>query len=247
MRGDMAWTEHLGLLERHHTSNAESGLEYNVVFRLMNAADYGVPQIRHRVVIVGFRNDLNVSWSFPEPTHSRLSGSGLKPWRTVRDALQGLPDPRSPEAKSYANHEYRDGARAYKGHSGSVLDKPSKAIKAGAHGVPGGENMLVLDDGSLRYYTVRESARIQTFPDDYSFIGSWTENMRQIGNAVPVRLARAIGDSVVNQLERAGLVLDGKSLHLTAPITSQTQHSPHSPRFPFLAPQAFAPRHSSRA
>jgi DNA (cytosine-5)-methyltransferase 1 len=69
--------------------------------------------------------------------------------------------------------------------------------------------MLALDDGSLRYYTVRESARIQTFPDGYSFIGSWTENMRQIGNAVPVRLARVIGDSVVNQLERAGWYVRG--------------------------------------
>jgi len=82
------------------------------------------------------------------------------------------------------------------------LDEPSKAIKAGAHGVPGGENMLVLDDGSLRYYTVRESARIQTFPDEYLFHGSWTESMRQIGNAVPVRLATVIGESVARQVER---------------------------------------------
>ena len=62
--------------------------------------------------------------------------------------------------------------------------------------------MLVLDDGSQRYYTVRESARIQTFPDDYRFHGSWTESMRQIGNAVPVKLARIIGESVYKQLER---------------------------------------------
>jgi DNA (cytosine-5)-methyltransferase 1 len=70
------------------------------------------------------------------------------------------------------------------------------------HGVPGGENMLVLDDGSLRYYTVRESARIQTFPDGYQFYGSWTENMRQIGNAVPVKLANIIGESVIKQIEK---------------------------------------------
>ena len=64
--------------------------------------------------------------------------------------------------------------------------------------------MVVLDDGSVRYYTVRESARIQTFPDDYLFSASWTESMRQIGNAVPVKLATAVGQSVYNQMERMG-------------------------------------------
>lgn len=236
------WSEHLRRLERYHTSAAIRGLEYNVVFRLLNAADYGVPQTRHRVVIVGFRNDLNANWSFPEPTHSKdaleqaknngsywdehsivkqIHGIGihgpclqtsmvegycesLKPrarWLTVRDALVGLPDPRA-DGASFRNHEFRNGARRYVGHSGSLLDEPSKTIKAGAHGVPGGENMLHLDNDTLRYYTVRESARIQTFPDEYVFAGSWTESMRQIGNAVPVRLAKIIGDSVIKQLEK---------------------------------------------
>jgi DNA (cytosine-5)-methyltransferase 1 len=107
-----------------------------------------------------------------------------------------------PGAALFHNHEYRPGARTYAGHSGSVLDEPSKTIKAGAHGVPGGENMIVLDDGSIRYYTVRESARIQTFPDDYLFSASWTESMRQIGNAVPVKLATVVGKSVYEQMER---------------------------------------------
>jgi DNA (cytosine-5)-methyltransferase 1 len=127
-------------------------------------------------------------------------------WKTVRDATKGLPDPRtinkSTNKSTFFNHEFRAGARPYAGHSGSVLDEPSKTIKAGAHGVPGGENTLVLDDGSLRYYTVRESARIQTFPDKYFFCGSWTESMRQIGNAVPVKLANIIGESVANTLKR---------------------------------------------
>jgi DNA (cytosine-5)-methyltransferase 1 len=237
----MDWTEHLKLLEEYHTSGSHTGLEYNVVFRLVNAADYGVPQQRHRIVIVGFRSDLNAKWSFPEPTHSkeallyskygdgsyweehriaikdrptvpasalRYSGQMMeasllgKRWQTVRDAIRDLPDPQSDRARDYANHEFKGGARMYHGHSGSVLDEPSKTIKAGVHGVPGGENMLVLDDGSLRYYTVRESARIQTFPDSYLFCGSWTESMRQIGNAVPVRLANIIGDSVARHTER---------------------------------------------
>jgi DNA (cytosine-5)-methyltransferase 1 len=83
------------------------------------------------------------------------------------------------------------------------MDEPSKTLKAGDHGVPGGENTVVLDNGEIRYYTVRESARIQTFPDDYVFRGPWTESMRQLGNAVPVRLAAAIGESVKRHLDAA--------------------------------------------
>ena len=238
----MTWEEHLTMLERYHTSGHDDGLSYNVVFRLLNAADYGVPQVRQRVIIVGFRNDYNASWSFPTPTHSQdallyskwISGEyweqqGIKRpseqlisvqrlraaqkaveetdhpllrWQTVRDAIGDLPDPTDvTRSRQYDNHIFRDGAKPYAGHSGSVLDEPSKTIKAGAHGVPGGENMVVLDNGSVRYYTVRESARIQTFPDDYLFSASWTESMRQIGNAVPVRLAKAVGDSVITQMK----------------------------------------------
>ena len=66
--------------------------------------------------------------------------------------------------------------------------------------MPGGENMLALPDGSVRYFTVRESARLQTFPDWYIFPSSWTESMRQIGNAVPVALARVVATSVASTL-----------------------------------------------
>ena len=119
-------------------------------------------------------------------------------FRTVRDALSGLPDPHDKE-HTFANHEFRAGARPYPGHTGSPLDEPSKALKAGDHGVPGGENMIALPNGKCRYYTVRESARIQTFPDDYIFSGTWTEAMRQVGNAVPVQLAETVGKSVYQQ------------------------------------------------
>ena len=58
-------------MEKHHTSSSHDDCEYNVVFRLLNAADYGVPQLRHRVVIVGFRKDIDAKWSFPKATHSK--------------------------------------------------------------------------------------------------------------------------------------------------------------------------------
>jgi DNA (cytosine-5)-methyltransferase 1 len=110
------------------------------------------------------------------------------PWRTVRDAVHDLGEP-----NGESGHVFQDGARIYPGHTGSPLDLPAKALKAGDHGVPGGENMLVRDDGSVRYFTIRESARLMGLPDDYVFPRSWTESMRQMGNAVPVQLGEAIG------------------------------------------------------
>jgi DNA (cytosine-5)-methyltransferase 1 len=125
-----------------------------------------------------------------------------RPWRTVRDALVGLPDPER-SVPGFHNHKFQPGARSYIGHTGSLLDLPAKALKAGDHGVPGGENMMIKDDGLPRYFTVRESARIQTFPDGYVLHGAWSEAMRQLGNAVPVTLAHLVAASVArNLLER---------------------------------------------
>jgi len=237
LRRDEAWSDHLRRLERHHVHGQKNGLFYHVVFGMLNAADYGVPQKRERVFIVGFRQDLKAEWSFPKATHSldallwdqwvtreywdrheilkkdlppqppklegRISRLGTLfppdelPWATVRDAISDLPDPEDVIlAAQVPNHEFNPGARSYHGHTGSPLDGPAKTLKAGDHGVPGGENMLARSDGSVRYFTVRESARLQTFPDDYVFHGSWTETMRQLGNAVPVSLGRVVSKEV---------------------------------------------------
>lgn len=142
----------------------------------------------------------------PEVSASIRLGKDSKPeeqaWRTVADALVGLPDPEKTRGNDTIihNHRFQPGARSYPGHTGSPLHEPAKTLKAGVHGVPGGENMLRRHDGSVRYFTVRESARLQTFPDDYVFHGSWTETMRQLGNAVPVDLAAAVGRSVAAQI-----------------------------------------------
>jgi DNA (cytosine-5)-methyltransferase 1 len=122
-----------------------------------------------------------------------------KPWVTMRDAFEGIPDPiKYPDFD--IEHVYRPGAKLYPGHTGSEIDEPSKTIKAGAHGVPGGENLIDFCDGNVRYLTVLEAKRIQTFPDDYRISGAWTESMRQLGNAVPVRLAQYIADSLFSVL-----------------------------------------------
>jgi DNA (cytosine-5)-methyltransferase 1 len=229
-RQNESWRDHAQRLAREHTNGVHDDLRYEVIPTSVDAADYGVPQHRHRVIIVGFRSDVNAKWSFPQPTHSgaalfatQADGSYwdkhkiakkqriisvndigdplLRPWRTVRDALDNLPKPTGNGSKKYLNHILRMGARSYSGHTGSYIDAPSKALKAGVHGVPGGENMIRYPNGQVRYYTVREAARIQGFPDSYYFHGSWSEAMRQIGNAVPVRLAQVVASSVAVSLQ----------------------------------------------
>lgn len=122
----------------------------------------------------------------------RMGKPATMRWRTVRDALRGLPEPTTREHPTILSHVANPGARPYPGHTGSPWDEPAKTLKAGDHGVPGGENMLRRDNGTVRYFTVREAARLQGFPDEYRFAGAWTEGFRQLGNAVPVPLARAV-------------------------------------------------------
>lgn len=237
------WRDHLSLLRKLKTM-AYAGTRYNVQYKLLNAADYGVPQTRERVVIIGIRSDVGADWSFPAETHSTdrllwdmyVTGAYWKrhnippcfesddstaqkeeaqrlkrrygmfepstlPWQTIRDALSDLPCPQS--SHHIPDHTFRGGARSYPGHTGSYIDWPSKTIKAGDHGVPGGENMIRYNDGSIRYFTVFEAKRIQTFPDDFRITGSWGEAMRQIGNAVPVKLATVLGEHLMQTLQKA--------------------------------------------
>ncbi len=227
------WKDNLALLESIDKSKNYQGLKYKVTYELVNAADYGIPQKRERVIIVGFRSDLNIKWTFPKQTHSEDSllwqkyitgeywrrheienpdneticnsirnkllkkygmwAPELQPWLTMRDAFHGLGEP-----NGHGEHSLRKGARIYPGHTGSYIDEPAKTIKAGGHGVPGGENMVRFPDGNIRYISVLEAKRLQTFPDDYAISGAWGEAMRQLGNAVPVHLAYIISNSIAN-------------------------------------------------
>ncbi|MGB3313658.1 MAG: DNA cytosine methyltransferase [Albidovulum sp.] len=241
-RLDEEWQDHLRRLEQHHTSTKRPGLHYQVVTKLLNSANYGVPQKRERVLFVGFRDDVDARWSFGPGEFTQealvwdqlfgdywerhgvakkdrlLEGRALQlskrlsveekpesfPWRTTRDAIGDLPDPeKTRTSHKVLDHRFQPNAKVYPGHTGSYLDEPSKTLKAGVHGVPGGENMLRRADGSVRYFTVREGARIQTFPDGYKFHGAWTECMRQLGNAVPAELARVVGESVAARLNES--------------------------------------------
>ena len=231
---DEEWQNHLARLKKINFSSYQ-GIKYKVHYQLLNAADYGVPQKRERVVIVGTRFDMGVSWEFPAPTHSEdrlnwdkyvtgeywlnhnmsrqfnpeqeehlLNKYGVFPpqelaWQTVRDALRGVCHPT--EKHGIPDHIYRPGARSYPGHTGSEIDQPAKTIKAGGHGVPGGENMIRYEDDSVRYFTTYEAKLIQTFPSNFIVTGAWGESMRQIGNAVPVRLAHVLGSHLMAALK----------------------------------------------
>lgn len=234
------WRDHDKRIRKALAKDAIDPTErYDVKHMVVNAADYGVPQVRWRVFVVGFRRDLGLQgWQFPEPTHSeaallRSQADGTywdrhkiakrwryapefppdvqegekrkQPWRTLRDALTHRPALGEPvgdkvEHPRHLHHYGWPGAREYPGHTPNELDRPAKTVKAGVHGVPGGETVLRRPDGSIRYMTVREVARVMTFPDHWRLSGPRGEQMRQLGNAVPVMLGRVIADSVAETL-----------------------------------------------
>jgi DNA (cytosine-5)-methyltransferase 1 len=237
--GSQSWQDHFDHLRGRTPSD---DLTYDVHVHAVNAADYGVPQWRDRVLIIAFRSDLGIQWRLPKPTHGidalvwsqwrtgsywkehginrqrpgRMSlrfasrvrsikdlaalGDSRVRWRTVRDAIKGLPALKGGQVSQVPNHFVNPGARMYAGHTGSLIDEVAKTLKAGSHGVPGGENSLALRGKTIRYFSVRECARLQTFPDEYVFVGPWTSTMRQIGNAVPVTLGRVIAQAIRDQI-----------------------------------------------
>lgn len=212
-------------------------IEYFVTYKVLNSADFGAPQARHRLFIVGLPLERKETWKWPTATHGRSQllvalhepeywerhgvpsaiarriREGLRPitvtqprgvakrWHTVRDMLSTLEEPAiSGVEASDAAHVFVPGARLYSGHTGSILDWPAKTVKAGVHGSPGGEHIVVKDDGSFRYFTVRECGLLQGFPADYAFPALRSKAMRQIGNAVPVPVAAAMGRQLAEVL-----------------------------------------------
>lgn len=231
---DELWSHHSRRLKEKQESRRYEP-EYCVSYQLINAADYGVAQMRRRVFIVALRSELG-EFTFPDPTHSSSAllraqwtgaywnrwsitrhrrirkmdvpkDDGLLPWVTVRDVISTLPNPAMDEDNAenwdVPNHWVIPGARSYIGHSGSDPDWPSKTIKAGVHGVPGGENTLRVGSRGIRYYTLREAAAIQSFPNDYAFAGARIHVTRQIGNAVAPLLAELLGKAVFSAISDA--------------------------------------------
>jgi DNA (cytosine-5)-methyltransferase 1 len=275
---EVKWQDHnahlVNILD-HLPGEDDDSDHYKIVMVPVNAANYGVPQVRNRVVIVAFRADLGVdveafekyvkTGRFSEaallrsmrdedgpywkrhsdvPGHVRelvrariptvIKEDDCQPWRTLRDAIQGYGTDVELPALPYVAIDRLDekfdfgrkdditghigwpGARIYKGHTPNELDRPAKTVKAGVHGVPGGESVMLLDERARdtssqdgwrythRYMTVRETARVMTFPDEWHGSGPRGEQMRQLGNAVPVVLGEFFARAVAEALATAG-------------------------------------------
>lgn len=170
---------------------------YKVIYQLLNAKDYGVPQDRERVFIVGVRKDLKRDYVFPKKTHGRPQ---LKPYVTLRQAIGDLPPPKKGEYYDHTSFSSRYMSR----NRIRGWDQVSYTIQAsGRHAPlhPSCPPMMKIeqdvweftdDISKYRRLSVRECARIQTFPDDFVFGSSLNSKYKQIGNAVPPLLAKVI-------------------------------------------------------
>ena len=191
-------------------------LGYKVEYRLLNAADYGVPQRRERVIFIGTR--LMVPILFPRTTHRDPSGSAdlfssLPPWISTGEAIADLELREQDVSWSHEFTSHRPdfverlrktpiGGSVYEGFSDAwyrqPADEPSRTVKENHGGV-------FVHYAQPRVLTPRELARLQSFPDDFLFCGSKSKVLVQIGNAVPPRLGRAIGSALKEMMELAAL------------------------------------------
>lgn len=210
----MFWAENVrGLVSHDHGRTLETilnvfmGLGYQVEYKVLNACYYGVGQKRERIVIIGIRNDLadDIKFEYPEPD---------KTWTTLRDALKDCPQSEGeayserkrkvmdlvppggcwvdlPEeiAKEYMGKSYYSGG-GRRGMARRISwDEPCLTLTTS----PSQKQTERCHPDETRPFTVREYARIQSFPDDWQFSGGMGDQYKQIGNAVPVELSRRVG------------------------------------------------------
>lgn len=169
-----------------------SSMGYKVQKKVLNAADYGVPQKRERVIIVGVRNDINFEYSYPKATHTDGElKDGLEKWVSVGDALKNIPDPDTDA--SLPNHEYSKYKLRFNGYLGNRIIDPNKpAPTVTGRGDDKGGVVVLHHPNNQRRMSCRELATVQSFPLDFVFSGTRSSVYRQIGNAVPPKLAYAI-------------------------------------------------------
>jgi DNA (cytosine-5)-methyltransferase 1 len=227
--------------------HAFESLGYHVQVTTLNAADFGAPQVRRRVLFFGTR--LNCPFDWPVPTHSEGGGNALAKWKNVGETIMDLARVRADRAP--ANHtalvhsdvviaRYKlipEGGRLpppaelpaeiRRKNFGNTYkrlhrDRPSLTL------VPG-NNAFPVHPILPRSLTPREGARLQTFPDDYVFAGNRSEQCRLIGNAVPVVLAEAVGNAIAAHLKevttRNSVVEDQLAARRRAPAAAPAQMS----------------------
>jgi DNA (cytosine-5)-methyltransferase 1 len=166
---------------------------YRVKYKVLNSADYGVPQKRQRVIILGVRNDIDTDLEYPEPTHTEfpLLFDTRKPWVTVGEALKNIPEPE--ETHELINHSYSKFKLKFNGYLGNRTIDPNKpAPTVTARGDEKGGVVVLHHPNNHRRMSVRELAIVQSFPLNFVFEGNKSSAYRQIGNAVPPLMAFAI-------------------------------------------------------
>lgn len=191
---------------------------YNVFIKLLNAADYGVGQDRKRVFYIGFRKDLDVSFTFPLPINRKLVLRDII-WDLKDTVIPALPGNKANGSKCLVkNHEYMIGGFSSMYMSRSRVrswHEPSFTIQAGGRHAPihpQAPKMLFVEKNKrifvpgkedlYRRLSIRECARIQTFPDDFEFYYDYIDNgYKMLGNAVPVELAYHVAQAVKNSFK----------------------------------------------
>jgi DNA (cytosine-5)-methyltransferase 1 len=201
---------------------------YAISYKVLDARDYGVPQERKRVIIVGYRKDLSIRFQFPQPTHSKqggkaIDGKQMQRYLTLNEAIGDLPEAvpaieknRHVESLPFPNQEYMTGSFSTIYMSRNRLKKwgdCSYTIQAGGRHAPlhpssasmckvsADKWIFAGESPKYRRLSVREAARIQTFPDDFIFVyKSLADGYKMVGNAVPVKLAYVIAKKILEDL-----------------------------------------------
>ena len=184
--------------------NTLKDLGYNVQMKLLNSANYGVPQKRERVIFIGVRNDITKKFEYPIPTHNKDGTDGKLKWVSVKEAIDDLKDIDENEGiqQIYTKHSDKFiekikntaiGSAVTKRYSEAFYrcypDRPSNTVKENHGGV-------FVHYEKNRVMTPRELARLQSFPDDFVFKGTKSSMLIQLGNAVPCGLSNAIAKQV---------------------------------------------------
>lgn len=174
---------------------------YDVTHALLNAAYYGVPQRRERVFIFGVREDVDADLSAfpPTPTHLELDKAqhaGKLPWVSIGKALEMIPEPS--EDHQLTNHDYTKYKLLFNGYIGNrTIDPNMPSPTITARGDEKGGVVILHHPNNHRRMSVRETATVQSFPLGFTFYGSRTSGYRQVANAVPPLLAKAVAQSVI--------------------------------------------------
>lgn len=172
---------------------------YRVQYKVLNAANYGVPQKRMRVIFLGTRKDIEQDLSYPMPTHCdpellkrpTLFENSVEPWLSIGRALQDIPEPE--DAHHIPNHTYSKYKLRFNGYLGHrEIDPNQPAPTVTGRGDNKGGVVVLHHPSNKRRMSVRELAATQSFPLNYKFAGTQSSAYRQVANAVPPLMAEAI-------------------------------------------------------